>query len=331
MKVAIAYADQPKWPKNAWVAGALRDEGHEVQIVRDIDALRRADETCEVVILSQKGSGLNATDVLAVASGHKAVWTTWTFDLMALWPGVPLAEQSPLMTLNSSEVWEPSGTLRVMRAIDVAFVKERSLLADYRALGVNAEYLDQGCPAAMPATSHCERSEWDVLVWGNASKEWRQRRDDVRALVNEGFVVAWAGHAAAPVVGGALPLPFCPPLELPGLAAKAAVVLCCDLRHDLKGYWSDRFWLALGMGACVLRRSTPGLPMGPYLHYHNERQLVDHVRYLRQNVEAREAMGREARIWVMAHHTIRHRCRELIERCRTIQRRSAASAAAEKS
>ena len=93
----------------------------------------------------------------------------------------------------------------------------------------------------------------------------QQRRADVRTLVDAGFNVAWAGDGDKPQ--GVASIPWTHPDYLPALMSRAAVTLCVDLRHDVAGYWSDRLWLALGAGACVVRRFTEGQPGLPYLSY----------------------------------------------------------------
>ena len=98
-----------------------------------------------------------------------------------------------------------------------------------------------------------------------ATTKRRQRRADVRTLVDAGFNVAWASDGDKPQ--GVASIPWTHPDYLPALMSRAAVTLCVDLRHDVAGYWSDRLWLALGAGACVVRRFTEGQPGLPYLSY----------------------------------------------------------------
>jgi len=329
MRIGFAYSKQPKWPKNGWVAQALRDAGHEVTRIATADDLRRADAECDVVLFSQKGAGLPHADVMSAAKGRQAVWACWVFDLMAM-RGRGLQGQSTLFRTDYAQRPILNSFATLLAECDIVFVKERGLLADYHRLGIKAVWLDQGCPCGMPATEYADAPEYDVLLWGCTHNEWRERRNDVAALVNAGYVVAWAGAAGPPVVGGSLPLQFCPPFELPSLISKAAVVLCCDMRHDIDGYWSDRFWLATGAGACVVRRSTPGLPPGPYLHYSNHEQLILHVGYLRTEPEVRRSLGRAARSWTFRSHLVGNRVKELVERCRAIvEKKSAASAKAQ--
>jgi hypothetical protein len=131
-------------------------------------------------------------------------------------------------------------------------------------------------------------------------------------------------------------LSFCPPELLPELASRAKIVLCCDYRHDIDGYWSDRLWIALGMGACVLRRTSPGLPVSetnygvvPWIKYDDEYELDKyHVELLGEGATHRAELGAMARKWVMENHTYQHRCRELLEKCEKLRRDRAVNAAA---
>jgi hypothetical protein len=102
-------------------------------------------------------------------------------------------------------------------------------------------------------------------------------------------------------------------MDLPAAAGRSAVILGVDMRHDLDGYWSDRSWLALGMGACYVRRYSPGFPVGPLHVYRDDEELCSLVTELRQDRDRRAACGAQARKWVMENHTYCHRSRELLE------------------
>jgi hypothetical protein len=302
VKLALVYPERAKWPKWAWVADAARALGHDVRRVSTAIELREADRWADLVLFEHKNAGLNIADILAVARLRKSRWVQWWFDLLATDAAQPLAEQGLVKAF-----------LPVMRAMDRVLVKERGLLTEYKALGVNAAYLDQGCPSAMRACAHRERPEFDVVIWGTAGSDYRQRMADVRALVKRGFSTAWAGHPSGSLPRGVVPVPFFPALDLPKLASRAAVVLCVDRRHDLESYWSDRLWLALGMGACVVRRNTPGLaPETPLYGYQDAAELVEVVGRLKADPEARRAIGEAARRYTLSGHTYEHRLRELL-------------------
>ena len=73
----------------------------------------------------------------------------WWFDLIANERGKPLVEQSSLGHVDSSGVWHESHWLRMMRVMDIVFVKERAYLSQYHDVGVNACWMDQACPSDM--------------------------------------------------------------------------------------------------------------------------------------------------------------------------------------
>lgn len=330
MQIAVVTPDNPDWPKQEWLARALRRRGHRCQRIAGTEALARADEQSDLIIFCQKGSGVCVNDALAMAPTRRAVWVTWYYDLMVVDPDLPLGSQRHLRVKTVSGVPEDTPMLRLMRAMDVMFVKERGLLREYRDLGVNAVWLDQGYPSELPACEHREKPEWDVLLFGSSSHAWRQRHADVAALLDEGVSVAWAGRPGDGVPRGCLAINYTPPQELPKLASRAAMTLGVDYRHDLDGYWSDRLWLALGMGTCHLRRHTPGLPDDlPCVAYGDEAELCRSARVLlTRGRDARQQMGTEARRWVFAGHTIEHRCEELLKVCERLTRGHAATAAA---
>lgn len=319
MHIGVVYPTVKRWPKMRWVACAFRRLGHTVTEVSSLDQL--ASLEADLVLFAHRGAGLNHADVIALSKKRQCPWVMWWFDLLAIEPGKPLAEQSTLQTYTSQRIWEPSDDLQVMRIMDVVFVKERGLLAQYRNLGVNAEYLDQGCPSWIGQCEHREIPEWDVLIFGNTSKAWKQRRHDVSDLIAAGFAVAWAGHAAGAPPSACLPLPWCPPAGLPALASRAAVVLSVSMRSDVEGYTSDRLWLAMGMGACVLARAWDGPPAGlPVRIYSTEAEMVLAVEQLRADRGSRTAQGIANRRWVEDNRTITRQCERLLERCKPLHK-----------
>ena len=323
MRVAIFYARRRNWPKMGWVAQAFRRLGHDVVCSDDQDMLPEFDASNDLVLLPQRGGCMCHNLAAKFAPDRKAIWATWIFDLVVTEPGKPIVEQEIM-----AEQW-----LRLLRLLDLVFVKERGLLGEYREAGVNAIWLDQGCPSDMKACEHVDSPQYDVLVIGSSKSYWRQRRQDAAALAAEGFVVGWAGHAAgAGVPSGVLPLPFCRPEDLPELVSQAALCLDVDARTDLDGYRSDRMWLLAGMGACSLRRWSPGLPdRYPILTYRTEAELLEWAGQLRTDTVRRRALGEANRSWTMGAHTYQDRCREIIvevERCKSQDAACAESAGA---
>lgn len=221
------------------------------------------------------------------------------FDLLATQPDLPIHEQPIFQTYE-----------RMFLACDIVIVKERSLLPEYRAYGVNAYWCDQGCPSNYPAVDRSVAPEWDLLVWGQGGGHYRERQRAVMAAVAAGFKVAWA--CAQPVPRGVVSLPWTHPNQLPALASRARCVLSCGRRNDLPGYVSDGFWLALGMGACLIRRQTPEIPAGPYWTYSNDGELIEHLRWAREHSREAAELGMAARQWVMQEHTIEHRVNDLL-------------------
>ncbi|HEX7379644.1 MAG TPA: glycosyltransferase [Pirellulales bacterium] len=248
--------------KPSWVAAGFRAAGHDVRLVHDLAGVQAADAQCDLILFDHKASGMSRAGLAELANkrrtrqllplpkGEGTLWLQWWRDLIAVDPTKPLAEQDYIRSFGD-----------IMRGMNIVFVKERSLLDEYHALGINAHWLDQACPADMPACEHRERPAWDVLVLG--SPGYTQRRADARALADAGFRVLWAGMAASdPVPPGVQWHPWVHPLELPKLASRCGVVLGVDWRSDLPGYTSDRAYLACGMGACYLARCGH-LPLPP--------------------------------------------------------------------
>lgn len=329
MLIGLAYPQLARWPKFRWVHEAFAALGHSTRRIQSTGDLQSADNECDVVFFTQRGAGLCDADVIKMAPGHRAKWIMWNFDLIATESERLLADQPWLACPNGGG---PTMQSQMMRAMDVVLVKERGLLNEYCDLGINAYWADQACPKWLGQCEHRENPEWDVLVYGSWGKLWSQRRKDVNALIDYGFTVAWAGHmgGVAPPPG-ALALPFCMVEDLPKLASRAAVVLGVNARSDLDGYWSDRFWLALGMGACLVHRKSEGLPLingqHPYTTYLDADDLIECVTVLRANQSRRESMGHFARDCVMSNHTYEHRCGEILEQLCSIQAKANAEPA----
>lgn len=311
MNVALVYHPRARWPKWLWIQQALERLGHRVQHVRNIEQLKTADAECDLVLFEHRWPAeVHPNDACELAEKKHAVWMQWYFDLNVTEPG-PLSEQPVLKTCG-----------RLMRAMDLVLVKELDLLGEYRELGINAVYFDQGCPEDYPPCSIPEKPEWDVLVFGTRS--YQQRREDARTLLNAGFTVAWAGDAGTgQVPDGCIDLPWCEPWKLPELMSKAAVTSCVDYRDDVAGFRSDRFWLAAGAGACIVKRWSKSSELyGPWIVY-RDGDLVPHVGNIVHDHSLRRVLGTDARQFVMENHTVRHRCEEILKHAECIQKQGA--------
>lgn len=227
--------------KFAWVADGFRAAGHEVARVHTLEGLSAADSLADLVLFDQKGAGLNHNSIANESIDRRAKWACWWRDLIA-WDPVTLAEQDDLKLF-----------LRMMRRMDVVFVKERSHLPEFAQLGINARWLDQACPTDIGQCEYAESLEFDVLVLGRT--DYPQRRADVTALVAAGYSVLWASLPdSCGVPEGVTAHPWVHPTqELPALASRCACALSVDMVHR-PGYTSDRTYLLAGRGIPVVAR-----------------------------------------------------------------------------
>jgi len=315
MRIGLSYPETPQWPKWKWVSDAVVRLGHEAVLVRTIEQLMLADRTCDVILFSQQGGGMHPGAIIKAARlGHKAWWVQWCFQANAV--HTRLRGCPRLFGPDGS----PNAHLLMAQAMDVVLTKEGGLIEEYRELGVPAEYFDQGCPWWMPACEHHERPEFDVLFIGNMA--WPQRQRDIRSILAEGFGVAWVGQPGDALPPGCRPFPPLPAERWPEMANRAAVLLAVDARDDVWGYHSDRTWMAMGMGACVVRRQFPGMPEGMAercLVYHDAQGLTEALRRAVGDLGLRIRLGVESRAYALTSHTYEARIESLLEmlRCRT--------------
>ncbi len=302
MKVAIVSASpgQVLCDKLAWVADGFRSAGHDVRRCHSLAEVKAADAECDLIVFDHKAPGVCPVSLVDLAPTRRAMWVQWWRDLVAFYQDQPFDRQPYIESFR-----------RLMRVMDAVLVKERSLLPEYERLGINARWFDQACPADMPACSHSENPDWDVLVLGCAN--YSQRRSDAWALADSGFRVLFVGLPSGTVPPGCHSMPWQHPLkELPELVSRCAVVLGVDWRSDIDGFTSDRTYLATGMGACYARRASPGMPDLPSFSYTDHNQLIETVRRLVGDFHLRRKTGEAARQCVLANHTYTHRANELI-------------------
>lgn len=305
MRVGFVYPNTTT-SKYAWAADAMRAIGNDVEHLKDIAQLSDASSRCDLIIVAQKGGGLNRVELAAAIRECPCPTVQWWFDLIAL-NGRPLAE-SPFTQGAGGDL---------MRAFDVIYVKEADRIEEYKSLGITAEWLDQGCPSWMPATTHHDDPEFDVLIYGTYSNSYWQRVSIAQKLASRGYRVAWASRQSVSPIRGIIPIQFTLPAALPELASRSRFTLCVDVTNAEPGYWSDRIWLAMGMGAVAITNSTPLFPAphDMYLEHHRASGLTEQLR-LHNNTDARKEIGKAAREYVMTNHTYEVRCKEIIQRCK---------------
>ena len=287
--------------KFQFIAEAFESLGHDVVRLETMPDLIEADKTCDLIVFEQRGPGeLCLPDLVGLGHNRRAIWAQWMFDLAMLEDGVPLLKQPGI---------EPF--LDLMRVMDVVYVKERSLIDGYWVFGINAVYLDQGCPTVMRQADLKENPPFDVILWGSVGRFWQQRSRDVEALVAAGFVVGWASNEPG-LPHGVARLQIKQPLDLPDLVEMGKVVLNVDARADVDGFWSDRTYLSAGAGACTLRRAGGGIQSHLCLEYDDHETLVSLAKDLCGNFEKREMLASLFRERVMKSHRYEHRCQEIV-------------------
>lgn len=299
MKFALAYPDRPQWPKFDWVRDAVRATvDPDAFAVRNAGELAEASQTVDVVLFCNHDAGIGYSNIVNAARvKRKALWLHWWFDIL------------PDSVLGGTH----HNAIRAMQAMDLLLVKHRHL--EPFAPGIRSAYFDQGCPSWIAEVEHQAKPSIDVLLPGVMSGR-RSRREDVAKLASAGFRVAVCGHASDAPPRGVQVLPFVPVKDLANLVSDCGIVLDVGITDAIDGYWSDRNWIAMGMGACLLRRDSLGAPKLSYRAYSTHGDLIDQTKALLAKRATRAKIGREARSQVMAKHTYEHRIRELVKLCK---------------
>lgn len=290
MKIGIVKSDSPNWPKMTWVGEGFESLGHEVRYAHhreEVISLTKG--WADLMVLQHKSPGIRWPNLKDIAENRNQPWVQWWFDLVFNEPLVKPEECAYFKTF-----------LPLMRAMDFVFVKEHGLLHVYHEHGVNAQYLDQGCPANMPEVRRSPK-EYDAVIWGQA---YRNRVKLVQHLIHNRMRVLWVGGVK---LENADYLPHTHPLQLPEICSRARYALSVDSTNQISGYRSDRFWLSTGIGMQTITNvNTHGIEAGEYLRYKNH---DDVVRILNEGITTDNP-----RKWVMENHTTAHYCQKLLEK-----------------
>lgn len=301
MKILVAAARTPDWPKYDWVETAIRNLGHEAMRAGSAKELRAMHKEADLVILGQRSLAGRWPNIRDIVHSRQCPFVQWWFDLITYVRWEPVKNQPVVNQFFD-----------VMSSVDIAFVKERKLLDEYREMGINAHYLDQGCPSDYPEIERGVDYKYDFILWGQCNEFYRRRSQHVRHLLRKNYRVAWCSNEWT-VPPGAVHLPWTPPYELPRVASQARFVLSIDrtLNMPVEGYHSDRLLLACGMGAAVLNFRVHESPLcGPVSQYTTMTDLSYWVDLLWDHVEDN---GKSLRQWIMEENTYEHRIMEMLD------------------
>jgi len=319
MNVCIVRSETTRWPKMKWLADAFRAAQHDVREISRPHELDDADKWADVCLFQQR-SVIRYPNLRLIADRRRSIWIQLWFDLLQVERGVPLSEQPDIKKHRN-----------LMRLMDCVCVKESLPLDAYQQLRLNTVFLDQGIPerviiikgdlnnksvikgchehsiASVPPSS----CRWDVVVWGQGAPRYSQRFKDAKALVDAGFKVGWIGpHGQTP--DGVECIDWSPPDELPLMAYyNARVVLSVGYRNDVEGYHSDSLLLGLASGRPVVKRSETAFATAPYIGYKTHDELIRIVRWLCNNPEKSEDLGKKACRWLREHKTLKQTVKSL--------------------
>jgi hypothetical protein len=306
MRIACVYKPRlhTGCGKFHFVSDALGALGHSVFHAQTLDDLRYADSNCDFLLFEQRGPAeLCLPDLRDFLTGpRKSACIQWFFDLNIFDDSLPVKDQAPVAPF-----------LEVMQGMDLVLVKERDRLNDYADAGIVALWFDQGCPSTMRQAVLKQSPEFDVVLWGSASRPlWKQRWNDVDCLCRMGFKVGWFTDHGEPLPNGCIRRPGYQPLELPEVIEQGKVTLCVDAVQHIDGYWSDRIWLAAGAGACIIRRDNRSIELRPGEPYTSEAALVEIAKRYCADFRERRSCGEFARCLTLPANSYESRCEQLV-------------------
>lgn len=174
-------------------------------------------------------------------------------------------------------------------------------------MGINHHVLRQGI-----FTDYCERGnedkdlKSDVVFVGSFNSQWLFREEVCDSLVKYDFK-RYGKKDTQEIRGG----------RLNDLYASTKVVIGDSVYSPY--YWSNRIYETLGRGGFLIHPMIEGLDKEyqPYEHfvpfkYGDTGSLHEKIDYFLAHPEERKRMSDAALEYTKSHHTIRHRCEELL-------------------
>ena len=109
------------------------------------------------------------------------------------------------------------------------------------------------------------------------------------------------------------------PAQYRKICASSKLVLGIDPRADLDLYFSNRTWLTLGCGGCLLTRHVPNLEElfenGRHLAWFaGPEECLERIAFYLPREAERRRIAREGSAYVRSYHTFRHATAELMAR-----------------
>lgn len=311
MRVLLVGSDNP-WRMERAVERALRRAGHEALLIDDRRmkrligkrltqgwAVRQARKFSPDFVFLSKCLALDPETVTAIVSGRRN----------AMWYHDPQWHRD----LDRPDIRHIAGIGRIARTFFVTGFAD-----EWRAHGLNAEFLPAAGDAAIVPVSHDERfasdvafigtgydperakllvevaSRFNVRVWGPAWDEWRG-------------ALNWNGKS----VEGR---------EFAAVCSSSKITLGINPARAAGGvsYTSDRTWMVMLAGGFYLAEHTPGLAAmlrdGEHCAFYGgtESCLAQCERYL-GSAEMRDKIRRRGEEFVRANHTYDQRIANLLE------------------
>lgn len=234
----------------------------------------------------------------------RPVKVQWFFDLVWRYCTQPL---------DSQHLWN----WPTMKSMDLVLLRERGLFPIYKRRGINVRYLDQACWAPMfrvplahynpiadvAFTGSCYEeggrlsllqhmaSRFNVHVWSK-DKRWKDFKK-----------ITW--HPEGLYDG-----------RMRTLGSKAKLSVAINYRNDIDGYWSNRMWLLMASGVCMLVHYVPGLEDvvedGKHcVFFDSHGQCLSLARKYLDDDSARARIADAGRVLALSKHSYENRLEEL--------------------
>lgn len=261
-----------------------------------------------------KGEGLNADTLKKGKELHHHKLIGWVFDV----------------TVGGIMVKDAHNYVEMLKVMDQFYTIDKSALEELRNLGVNADWLSEGCDVeyhkpAIYNSYQARKYGADVVFLGSVGGIHPNREKILQRVFDEGFNLKLYGEVyyekgTEPEFVKKCHTGYEAINDMHSLACQASkIVIGMDGWPHREGAWSARVYRTLCAGGFLLTTKTEGMDNifkpGEHLDYfESEDELIEKIiKYLGDD-EARERISKAGMELVQKEHTFQNRLTEMLSK-----------------